>query len=100
LQRAGQPFTLPRSIVYLFYPVTMTPEDIETLIAAGLPGCEVTVRSDDNTHFEAVVVSSEFAGILPLKRHQLVYKTLGDKMGGEIHALSIQALTPEEQAGH
>ena len=45
-------------------------------------------------------MSSEFAGILPLKRHQLVYKTLGDKMGGEIHALSIQALTPEEQAGH
>jgi acid stress-induced BolA-like protein IbaG/YrbA len=78
----------------------MTPAEIETLIAAGLPGCEVQVRSDDNTHFEAVVVSADFAGKPPLKRHQLVYKTLGERMGGEIHALSIQALTPEEQAGH
>jgi acid stress-induced BolA-like protein IbaG/YrbA len=76
----------------------MTPSEIEALITAGLPGCDARVMSDDNTHFEAVVVSAEFAGKRPLQRHQLVYKTLGDLMGGEIHALSIQALTPDEQA--
>ena len=75
----------------------MTPSEIEALIAAGLPGCDVRVSSDDNTHFEAVVVSAEFAGKPPLKRHQLVYRTLGDLIGGEIHALTIQALAPEEQ---
>ena len=76
----------------------MTPSEIEALITAGLPGCDARVMSDDNTHFEAVVVSAEFAGKRPLQRHQLVYKTLGDLMGGEIHALSIQALPPDEQA--
>ncbi len=77
----------------------MTPGEIEQLIAAGLEGCQVSVTSDDNTHFEAVVISADFAGKRPLQRHQMVYKTLGELMGGEIHALSIQALTPDEQAG-
>ena len=76
----------------------MTPHDIEQLISAGLPGCSVRVASDDNTHFAAVVVSAEFADKRPLQRHQMVYRALGDAMGGEIHALSIEALTPEEQA--
>jgi len=75
----------------------MKPAEIEQLIADGLPDCQVQVLSDDDTHFEAVVVSEAFAGKRPLQRHQMVYKTLGDLMGGEIHALSIKALTPEEQ---
>ena len=74
----------------------MTPQEVEQLIKAGLPDAEVRVMSDDDTHFEAVVVSAGFAGKRPLQRHQLVYKTLGDLMGGEIHALSIQAKTPDE----
>ena len=77
----------------------MTPAEIEQLIASGLSGCAVTVNSDDNTHFEAIVVSEDFAGKRPLQRHQMVYKTLGELMGGEIHALSIQAFTPDEQSG-
>ena len=64
-----------------------------------MPGCSVQVLSEDDTHFEALVVASEFADKRPLQRHQMVYKTLGELMGNEIHALSIQALTPEEQAG-
>ena len=75
----------------------MTPRDIEQLITAGLPGCSVEVRSEDNTHFEAVVVSADFAGKRPLQRHQMVYRALGEAMGGDIHALSISALTPDEQ---
>jgi len=77
----------------------MRPSEIEDLIKAGLSGCEAQVSSDDDTHFEAVVVCAAFAGKRPLARHQMVYKTLGDLMGGEIHALSIQALTPEEHSG-
>ena len=77
----------------------MTPGEIENLITTGLPGCSVSVSSEDNTHFEAIVVCDEFAGKRPLQRHQMVYGTLGDAMGGDIHALSIQALTPEEVAG-
>ena len=76
----------------------MNPERVSELIRAGLPGADVRVESDDNVHFAAAVVASQFAGLRPIARHQLVYKTLGALMGREIHALSIEALTPEERA--
>jgi len=77
----------------------MNPEEVAALIRAGLPGAEVLVRSDDNTHFAARVVAHEFAGKRNLARHQLIYRTLGERVGREIHALSIEALTPQEAAG-
>jgi acid stress-induced BolA-like protein IbaG/YrbA len=79
----------------------MDPSDITQLIEAGFDGAIVKVMSDDNTHFEALVVAAEFEGMRPIARHQLVYKCLGSLVGNEIHALSIKALTPDEwqQAG-
>lgn len=74
----------------------MTPTEVAALITAGLPGAQVRVLSDDDVHFEAVVVASEFAGKRSLARHQLVYATLGARMGREIHALSLKAFTPDE----
>ncbi len=76
----------------------MKAAEIERQIAAGLPGSRAIVRTDDDTHFEAVVVAPQFAGKRPLQRHQLVYATLGAAVGREIHALSIEAPTPEEWA--
>jgi acid stress-induced BolA-like protein IbaG/YrbA len=76
----------------------MNPKQIEELIHGELPGSQVQVRSEDNVHFEATVVSSAFKGLRPLQRHQLVYKALGERMGGEIHALALQTLTPDELA--
>jgi acid stress-induced BolA-like protein IbaG/YrbA len=74
----------------------MNAAEVQALIAAGLPGAQISVRSDDDTHFEAVIVAPQFAGKRTLARHQLVYATLGAKMGREIHALSIEALAPGE----
>ena len=74
----------------------MDPSDITQLIEAGFDGATLQVMSDDNTHFEALVVAAEFEGKRPIARHQLVYKCLGSQVGNEIHALSIKALTPEE----
>ncbi len=74
----------------------MNPNEISQLIEAGLPGADVVVRSDDNTHFEALVIAEAFAGKRPLARHQLVYACLGERMGNEIHAMSIRAHTPDE----
>jgi len=74
----------------------MTPEQIETMLETNLAGCKAQVVSPDNTHFEATVISDAFAGKRPLQRHQMVYAALGDKIGGDIHALSIKALTPGE----
>jgi acid stress-induced BolA-like protein IbaG/YrbA len=74
----------------------MNPSDISQLIEAGFEQASVKVMSDDNTHYEAIVVAQEFEGKRPLARHQLIYKTLGSLMGNEIHALSIRAFTPDE----
>jgi acid stress-induced BolA-like protein IbaG/YrbA len=74
----------------------MNPDDVAHLIRAALPGALVRVESDDNTHFAARIVAAEFAGKRALARHQLVYAALGERMGREIHAMSIEALTPEE----
>lgn len=74
----------------------MNPELIRHLIEQGLPGARVEVQGADGVHFEATVVSEEFAGKLPLARHRMVYATLGDRMGGEIHALALKTLAPGE----
>ncbi|MFT3755162.1 MAG: BolA/IbaG family iron-sulfur metabolism protein [Pseudoxanthomonas sp.] len=63
---------------------------------AGLPVASASVQGDDGVHFEATVVSEAFRGKLPLARHRLVYATLGELMGGAIHALQLKTVTPEE----
>ena len=67
----------------------MTKTDIAALIQAGLPSAQVTVIGDDGQHFEATVICADFAGKMPLAQHRMVYATLGEKMGREIHALKL-----------
>lgn len=74
----------------------MNADFVRQLIEAGLPGAQVRVEGADGVHFEATVISSAFAGKLPLARHRMVYATLGERMGGEIHALALRTLTPAE----
>jgi acid stress-induced BolA-like protein IbaG/YrbA len=73
----------------------VTPESVKAGIAAGL-ACEHLDVVGDGQHFQAVVVSAAFAGKSRVQRHQLVYGALGERMREEIHALSMQTLTPEE----
>ena len=76
----------------------LTPEQVEEWLRAGLPEAEIQVAGDGH-HFEARIVSAEFEGLSRIRRHQRVYRALGDKMAGEIHALSMRTLTPAEAAG-
>ncbi len=69
--------------------------DIERLIAGGLV-CEHLAIDGDGRHFFATIVSTEFEGASRVQRHQRVYRTLGDRMREEIHALSMKTLTPAE----
>ena len=69
---------------------------VQALIEKGMPEAQVEVIGPDGVHFEAVVVSPAFAGKLPLARHRMVYATLGELMGGAIHALQLKTLTPDE----
>lgn len=71
------------------------PEQIKTHIQNGLE-CDFVEVKGDGHHFEAVIVSSAFRGKSKVQQHQLVYRALGDRMREEIHALSMQTLTPEE----
>ncbi len=73
----------------------MQVQDIQQMIEQGLPGAQVQV-SGDGRHFEATVVSTDFAGKSMLEQHRMVYATLGEKMGGDIHALSMKTYTPEQ----
>ncbi len=74
----------------------MDSNSIEQMIKAGLPDATVSVRSDDDVHFDAIVSSPSFASLSRLQRHRLVYATLGSLVGNEIHALSLQTSVPEE----
>jgi acid stress-induced BolA-like protein IbaG/YrbA len=73
----------------------ITPDQIKQYIEQGMP-CEHVEVSGDGHHFEAVIVSNEFRGKNRVQQHQRVYQALGDRMRAEIHALSMQTLTPEQ----
>lgn len=73
----------------------MTKHDIQTLIEQGLPGALVVVQGDDGQHFEAEVIFEGFAGKPPLAQHRMVYETLGERMGRDIHALRLSTRAPK-----
>lgn len=74
----------------------MHPEQIKQYILAGM-NCEYLELDGDGQHFQALVVSAEFAGLNRVQRQQRVYRTLQEKLAtGELHALSFKTLTPEE----
>lgn len=71
------------------------PDDVRRYIADGL-SCEHLEVSGDGHHFEALIVALAFEGKSRVARHQLVYAALGERMHADIHALSMQTLTPAE----
>ena len=74
----------------------MAAEEIETLIRSALPDAQIEIRdlAGDGDHYAARVVSKEFAGLNRVRQHQLVYKALGGRMGGELHALQLETAAP------
>lgn len=74
-----------------------TAESIKSGIEQGL-ACDHVEVQGDGAHWEAVIVSREFEGKNKVQQHQLVYRALGDRMREDIHALSMQTLTPAQWA--
>ena len=74
----------------------MAATDIEALIVAALPDAVVEIRDlrGDGDHYAARVISGAFAGMSRVRQHQLVYKALGGRMGGELHALQLETSVP------
>ena len=80
--------------------ILMENEKVEQLILAGMPGADVMVTGDGR-HFEARVVSEEFAGKSLIQRHRLVMETVKQQIASdELHALSIKTFTPDEMTSN
>jgi acid stress-induced BolA-like protein IbaG/YrbA len=73
----------------------VTPQSVRDSIATGL-ACDILEVQGDGHHFEALIVAGAFDGLSRVRRHQLVYAALGDRMREEVHALSMVTLTPAE----
>ena len=76
--------------------MAMPAGEIEALIRAALPDAAVTITdlAGDGDHYAAHVVSAAFAGKSRVAQHQLVYRALGGRMGGELHALQLTTAVP------
>ena len=74
----------------------MASRDIVALIEGALPGATVEMRdlAGDNDHWAAKVVAPQFAGKTRVAQHKMVYDALGDRMGGELHALQLTTQAP------
>ena len=74
----------------------MAATEIEALIVAALPDAAVEISDlrGDGDHYAARVISASFAGMTRVRQHQLVYKALGGRMGGELHALQLETSVP------
>ncbi len=74
----------------------MSAEAIRKLINEALPDAEVRIEdlAGDGDHYRAVIVSEAFRGKSRLQQHQIVYKALGERMGGELHALALSTAAP------
>jgi len=74
----------------------LTAQELQDLIAAGLP-CDYLQVNGDGRHWFATLVSAEFEGKRLIQRHQRVYATLGNRiMTDEVHALSMRTYSPTE----
>ena len=71
--------------------------EIEKLIRAAFPDAEVKVTplADDEDHYAAMVTSAAFNGKTRVQQHQMVYDALKGRMGGALHALSLQTMAKE-----
>lgn len=76
----------------------MDESDIRALLEAGLGDCEIEIQTEGNK-LGVLIVSAAFDGLNRVKRQQLVYRLLGEKIdSGEIHAVSMRCMTPQERS--
>lgn len=76
--------------------MAMDRNTLETLLAEAFPDAAITLTdlAGDNDHWQAEIVSAQFAGLSRVAQHQLVYKALKGKMGGDLHALALKTSAP------
>ena len=77
--------------------MSMDAREIERLIKEALPDAVVRIQdtAGDQNHYAAEIISEHFRGKSRIQQHQMVYKALKGRMGGELHALQLQTLIPQ-----
>lgn len=72
-------------------------ETLEEMIREALPGADVRIEDlrGDGDHYAAHVTFDGFKSLSRVKQHQMVYKALKGKMGGELHALALHTKAPD-----
>ena len=75
----------------------MDASEIERRIKAALPDADIEIRdlAGDGDHWAATVKSEQFRGKTRVQQHKLVYDALQGDMGGALHALALQTVTPD-----
>ncbi len=78
--------------------MAMNADEIVRLIKDALPDAQINLvdTAGDQNHYAAEIVSEAFRGKSKVAQHQMVYKALKGKMGGELHALSLTTSAPAE----
>ena len=78
-------------------PMGMSREILMEHLTDAFPEAEIVLPdlAGDNDHWQAEIISPQFAGIPRVKQHQLVYAALQGKVGTDLHALALQTNTPE-----
>ncbi len=74
----------------------MQAHEIEKLIKTAYPDAEVKIEDlrGDGDHYSCMVITPAFSGKTRVQQHQMVYKALGGRMGGKLHALALQTKAP------
>ncbi|MEO0398749.1 MAG: phosphoribosylformylglycinamidine synthase subunit PurL [Pseudomonadota bacterium] len=78
-------------------PMPMAADAIKTMILEAMPDAEIEIEdlAGDGDHYRARIISAAFNGKNRVQQHQLVYKALKGKMGGELHALALETEAKE-----
>lgn len=76
--------------------MAMSRDILHRLLADAFPDAEIilTDLAGDNDHWQAEIISAQFAGKTRVAQHQMVYAALQGKMGGELHALALKTRAP------
>lgn len=76
----------------------MSPEDVQSLLSEKLDQCQVSVDGD-GYKYEITVIGEVFDGLNAVKRQQVVYAALNEKIAdGSVHAVTIKTYTPAQWA--
>ena len=77
--------------------MAMQAHEIEGLIRLAFPDAKISIEDlrGDGDHYSCTVECSAFLGKTRVQQHQMVYNSLGGRMGGQLHALALQTRAPK-----